>query len=206
MTWGEIELLSIQKMFLNTDSITTDDLTSMKTNKKYAIYLNAMPATANEAIRIILTRGKSYIKVYQLSGSDADPDTSNDDVYCFDLSDVLDDYKSLERVYKDVEDYKGYVIRFNRYLYLPKDLVDNKSLSIGYSSYPKKITSATSDNYKIDLPLDMLNLLPLYIASELYKDDDISLATVYRNEFEVELENLNRDADHEEFTSINGWL
>lgn len=206
MTWGEIELLSIQKMFLNTDTISVDDLPSMRTNKKYAIYLNAMPATANEAIRIILTRGKPYIKTYQLSSSDADQDMSYDEVYCFDLSDILDDYKSLERVYKGVDDYKGYIIRFNKYLYLPKNLVDEGSLSIGYDCYPKKITSATSDNYKIDLPLDMLNLLPLYIASELYKDDDVSLATVYRNEFEVELENLNPDADHEEFTSINGWL
>lgn len=32
---------------------------------------------------------------------------------------------------------------------------------------------------------DVAVLLPLYMASQLYKDDDNSIATIYRNEFEV---------------------
>lgn len=206
MTWGEIQILAIQKMFLNTESIETADLASMKTNKKYAIYLNAMPATANEAIRVILTRGKPYIKMEALNSKDANKDLSDENNYCFELNEMFDDYKSITTIFNGVNDYKGYIVRFNKYLYLPKDLVDNGNLSIGYESYPSTITSATNDNKKIDLPLDMLNLIPIYIAGELYKDDDIQLATVYRNEFEAELEGLRRDVDKEEFISINGWL
>ena len=32
---------------------------------------------------------------------------------------------------------------------------------------------------------------PLYLASELYKDDDVSLATAYRNQFETELDYIS---------------
>jgi hypothetical protein len=48
----------------------------------------------------------------------------------------------------------------------------------------------------------------MYMASQLYKDDDNSISTVYRNEWEVAFERLsqNSNAPHkEEFTSESGW-
>lgn len=54
----------------------------------------------------------------------------------------------------------------------------------------EKITDDTDVNHEIDLPEDACVLIPLYIASQLYKDDDISQATAYRNEFEVGLQDL----------------
>ena len=43
-------------------------------------------------------------------------------------------------------------------------------------------------------------------ASQLYKDDDVSLATQYRNEFEVGVDNVFTPTDTLEFTSKSGWL
>lgn len=206
MTWGEIQLFSIQKMFLNTNNITVDDLPMMRNDKKYAIYLNAMPATANEGIRILLTRGKPEIKMYSIKKNEADKNLSTEDVYCFDLSDILDDFNNLHCVYCNLKEFGEYIIRFGKYLYLSKDILDVCDISVSYESFPSPITLSTGDNKKIDLPLELANLLPLYIASELYKDDDISLATVYRNEFETELENLRFPRTDESFVSINGWL
>ena len=40
----------------------------------------------------------------------------------------------------------------------------------------------------VDLPYNICAIVPLYLASELYKDDDISLSTSYRNQFETELD------------------
>ena len=35
----------------------------------------------------------------------------------------------------------------------------------------------------IEIDKEWLQLLPLYIAGELYKDDDLTLSTIYLNEF-----------------------
>ena len=47
------------------------------------------------------------------------------------------------------------------------------------------------------------------MASELYKDDDMGIATAYRNEFEVGFERLVNSANvnaYEEWTSESGWI
>lgn len=46
------------------------------------------------------------------------------------------------------------------------------------------------DGKEVNITNDVCVLLPLYMASQLYKDDDISLATTYRNEFELGLSEL----------------
>lgn len=62
----------------------------------------------------------------------------------------------------------------------------------------KHIDEKTKDDYEIELPEDACVLIPLYIASQLYKDDDISQATAYRNEFEVGLQDLYYNVDNQE--------
>ena len=66
----------------------------------------------------------------------------------------------------------------------------------------------TPDDYELALDPEVVTLLPMYMASQLYKDDDNSLSTIYRNEWEVAFERLsqNSNAPHkEEFTSESGW-
>ena len=53
-----------------------------------------------------------------------------------------------------------------------------------YNAWPPQITGETLDDYELPLTPDVAVLLPLYMASQLYKDDDNSIATIYRNEFE----------------------
>lgn len=60
------------------------------------------------------------------------------------------------------------------------------------------IDADTENDYKIELPEDACVLIPLYIASQLYKDDDISQATAYRNEFEVGLQDLYYNIENQE--------
>jgi hypothetical protein len=137
MTWGEIQIISLQKMFAKDEPITVNNLTELRNDDDCKWYLSAMPAVTNEAIQRI----KPYVM----------------------------------NLYKYDEENKKY----------------NKT-SI------TKIDSTTKDAYEIELPEEACVLIPLYIASQLYKDDDISQATAYRNEFEVGLQDLYINVENQE--------
>lgn len=80
---------------------------------------------------------------------------------------------------------------------------------IYYKAYPQQITSETLDSEVLAIDDEVAPLLPLYMASQLYKDDDNGIATSYRNEFEVAFERLkenNASPSAEKFTSESGWI
>ena len=90
-------------------------------------------------------------------------------------------------------------------LVVPKGI---ESVLVYYNAKPARITENTPDEQEIDLPEDAAALVPMYMASQLYKDDDLAIATTYRNEFETAFERLqNRQAENidTEFTSESGW-
>jgi len=92
-------------------------------------------------------------------------------------------------------------------LILPRD--HEGSYTIYYRAYPTEINTETEDEYELPLDPEVLAILPLYMASQLYKDDDNGIATSYRNEFEVAFERLRNSANRyakEEFVSESGWI
>lgn len=92
-------------------------------------------------------------------------------------------------------------------LVLDRDMVG--AFTIYYRAYPEQITALTEDTYELPIDIEVYTLLPLYMASQLYKDDDNGIATAYRNEFEVGFERLVNSANlsaYEEFTSESGWV
>lgn len=62
--------------------------------------------------------------------------------------------------------------------------------TVWYRAYPQTITTQTPDEETIDMPPDAAALIPLYIAAELYKEDELAMATVLRNEYEDGLQKL----------------
>ena len=79
---------------------------------------------------------------------------------------------------------------------------------IHYRAYPQMITLATPDEEELSLDPEVAALIPLYMASQLYKDDDNAIATVYRNEFEVGREALSNGPmlpKREKFVTSSGW-
>lgn len=95
----------------------------------------------------------------------------------------------------------------NKVLVLPRDKKGN--YTIYYKAYPDQITLGTDDEYVLPIDEEVATLIPLYMASELYKDDDNSIATGYRNEFEVAFERLSQKANvpvAESFKSSSGWI
>lgn len=314
-TWGEIQILAIQKMFLNNDSLDVANLETYRADRKYKLYLNSIAAVANEGLLRIMSVGRPLVKKYSLSfdipddvvdyGSYETYKVFNDDLeieggisksYYFeingnatikiqeDINGTWTDITTINHVASingSYETYKGLItntsdnnIRLlfegSDYLYYVRNValyncafefeddvfeytkkqkrdlkviipdlyeiisidfekdetkgvymgdyilegdntlvIDSKlkgNFIITYKAYPVKITDNTPDSYRFTQPAEMMALLPLYIASELYKDDDISQATIYRNEFETALINIRNIEEPLEFTSNSNWL
>ena len=126
-----------------------------------------------------------------------------------DLAEDFYQFKASE-LYKDDEN--GYEIADNCYQEADQIFVvarkDVGVYRIYYKAYPVRITMDTEDDYELPLDPEVAVLLPLYMASQGYKDDDNSIATVYRNEFEVAFDRLMNGVAmqrKEEFTSVSGW-
>lgn len=83
------------------------------------------------------------------------------------------------------------------------------SWTVYYYIYPLWVSINTPDGMELDLPPEMAALIPLYAASQLYKDDNLSIATQYRNEFEVGRAMLlppESGETGEPFSSVTGWI
>ena len=92
-------------------------------------------------------------------------------------------------------------------LVLDRDMIGN--FTIYYRAYPVELTNETEDDYELPLDPEVYAILPLYMASQLYKDDDAGIATTYRNETEVAFDRLVNSANlsaYEKFTSTSGWI
>lgn len=198
MTWYDVKLAALQKMFASdgTDISNPDEATKE--------YLNAMPHAANEAIEMLCTAGRYLRKSYMTSKDKGEALTVN-------LEYEVPDYWRMGNmeVYKLVDDtpepVDGVALYGGKYLVFPAEYEGD--FEFFYDAKPTTITLSTPDSKKIDLPDDAVVLLPLYIASQLYKDDDIAIATYYRNEFETAFERLTnpRTVSKESFTSNTGW-
>ena len=81
------------------------------------------------------------------------------------------------------------------------------SWKVTYYAYPQQITKTTPDETILSLDPEVVVLLPLYMASELLMEENLSMALTIRNKFETARELLrpNTDSGTVEFISESGW-
>ena len=144
-----------------------------------------MPQACNEAINYIINL-EPIIKVEELEK------TSENDKY--DLKEIISDYKKFYDINTE------YPVMWTM---LTKNIIringwTQGNIDIYYEAYPQKILETTSPQTKIDLEESFARIIPLYIAGELYKDDDLTLSTMYMNEF---MNNLNIMINNDNFTN-----
>lgn len=131
---------------------------------------------------------------------------SDDDVWeyvsekRYDLKDLVTDFYKLKDIvyqsgFNEVRYEKTANFHWEGDSVLVLGGMNKGSWKVSYYAYPQNITKDTADNTVLSLDPEVVVLLPLYMASQLYKDDDISLATQWRNEFEVARELLTPNAD-----------
>ena len=200
MNYGDLKLFVLQKMFAVTG-------TSVVVNSSTTPYINSMPSVTNEALQLCSTAGKYIIKSVDITQDGTDPGI----VKKYDLKALAPDFYSIgnNKVYfNDGTEYKPtteYSTEGASIFVVPSIKVG--TWTVYYNSYPTEITSATADNFVIDVDREVAAILPLYIASQLYKDDDVSLATQWRNEFESAFEKLvpTQTTPTVEFSVTWGW-
>lgn len=193
MTWGDIQLAVLHKLFVSDgQTILVNDSTSP--------YIAAMPLAANEGLMLLAACGKYIPKTIETETAEGVTDLS--------LNELAENFLSLREneVFLNGRHTDGYtLIGGERML-----LYGIGKWIIGYNAYPQKITQATDKDYVLDVPEDAAVLLPLYIAAELYKDEDPQTAAIYRNEFEAGREALlYRDtakSGHMCFESVSKWI
>lgn len=199
MTWGECKAAALRKMF-GSDGGRID-----YSEPGNADYIAAMPAAANEAMeRIVSTAGRPLRK-------SADIDIE-ENVQYLDMSEQVGDFRAFG------EYLEAYLVVGSglaaldtaaigrSILQLPKGV--SGTVRVFYDAVPEHITEYTNDAEELPLSDDCNVLIPLYLAGELYKDDDIGMATAYMNEFESRLSSLPANESGVRggsFTSLTGW-
>lgn len=190
MTWGECKLICLQTMFANEGP----ELVEADSNRDY---LYAMPGKANEAMLQLSLVGRPLLKSAKIAVGVEDESAAvtleeGTGLHMVTLTAYLPQFRGMQRLmlysggwYGDAEEYGR---EGDDVLVLPADVTGVYTL--WYKAYPETISIATEDETVLDVNEECASLVPLYMAAELYKDDDLSLATVLRNEYEDGLQKI----------------
>ena len=201
MTWKDVKLATLQKMF------SAEGLSINEADDSVSEYINAMPQAANEGLQLLCTAGKYLRRCHEFEPGAAG------ETRTVDLQEAVPDLYRTEQLevyaFDDAGEpvpVRGARLVAGRYLVLPDQ--PGGRLAFYYNAWPRPVTHTTPDEEELPLDPEVAVLLPLYMASQLYKDDDITLATMYRNEFEVAFSLLQRADTGEvggEFSCATGW-
>ena len=204
MTWGEIKLAALQHIYSNEGAALTKDDGNTD-------YLNAMPAFANEGLQILASVGKPVKKSYQIViSSSVTEEQKGDGVltlpvtnarYKINLSDYITDLRALipSEIYLEQDGEYGATDDWSLEgdnVFLIAGACEG-TWTLWYEAYPVTVTAATPEAQKMGLSREAEALLPLYIAYMCYKDDDLSMATQFHNDFEDGLTKLQYAASRE---------
>ena len=191
-TWKELQETCLRKMFrLDGVELVRDSSTNP--------YLNSMPSAANEAMRFLVTTGRFWKKCLTIEQNwDEAAQEGNllGGFVAYDLGTMVDDFYCLDNIKiaagNRYGDLVGYRMEGERILLIPADAAG--TIRVWYNAYPPKITAKTADDFEIGLPPEVAAMIAHYMAGQLYKDDDISIAQLYMNEFMTWLEELKVSA------------
>lgn len=154
------------------------------------------------------------VAIYKENFADEDSVVPFTEKVKYDMTELVEDFYMIdpqgiyfEGAYQKYLQTSDFYQEGTKTLVLDRDMIGN--FTIYYRAYPEQITADTDDEYELPIDPEVYALLPLYMASQLYKDDDNGIATTYRNEFEVGFERLTNSANlsaYEKFTSESGWV
>ncbi len=196
MTWQECKQIALQKLFC-AGSAGSEEVKQE--------YLAAMPAAASEGFwRLAAAR-----PLRRWAEFTAGPGPAR-----LDLAGLAWDHQNtgIPETYFEGPDgrltpLRGAAVAGGRWLCLPA-LPSAGRVWLAYQAKAPRLTEDTPEGWLLPLEEDACALLPLYIAGQLYKEDDLQLATYYMNEFETGLYALapaDKGVLADAFTSESGW-
>lgn len=198
------------------DDVLTDTLTIE--NSSYEIFKGLIENTEKKAVKFVFTTtypmSLKNVAIYKELFPTAEDVVPYTDKIRYDMSQLAEDFYMIdpqgiyfEGAYQNYLQTSDFYQEGTKTLVLDRDMIG--CFTVYYRAYPVQLTTETEDDYELPIDPEVYVLLPLYMASQLYKDDDNAIATAYRNEFEVGFERLVNSANlaaYEEFTSESGWI
>ena len=189
-TWGYIKDVALAKL----------DLTDVEANKQKLI--SKFPFYANEVITQVCSTVKpklSYVTfdvtkddLFKLKTMPEDFIAFADDVNTIEYIDA-DGQRILQYANDDMFSYKGY----NQLQFFTEG-----KFTISYKARWFMFTKDLRDDTVLNIPIDILECIPSYIAHQCYKVDDETKSNIFRNEFEVFFSRID-DSHFEQSTSIH---
>jgi len=187
-------------------------------SKTYKVFKGLISNVLKKPVKFEFTTlypmGLKNIAIYKESFATADDVVPFTDKIKYDMKVLAPDFYMIdpqgiyyEGAYQKYLQTSDFYQEGTKTLVLDRDMIG--SFTVYYRAYPEVLTKLTDDDYVLPIDPEVYTLLPLYMASELYKDDDMGIATAYRNEFEVGFERLVNSANinaFEEWTSESGWI
>lgn len=157
----------------------------------FEVVKGIIPNEEKKAVKIVFSGAYPYqfrnVALYDITFADDSSVWDYTPVLRIDLKEYADSFYRL--VTTDVVREKdGSYIKYKDYEWEGDSTLILNGLSEGnykvhYYAYPKEITDETSDDYELALDPEVAALLPVYIASELYEDDDSSMAYYFREQY-----------------------
>ena len=194
-TWGYIKDVSLAKL----------DLDEMEASEQNL--LSRFPFYANEAITQICSAVKpkySYAEfvitkndIGKIKSMPSDFISFGDDVSTIEYYDFMHN-KWIEECHDEDLIYKGY----NQLVFLKEG-----KYTISYNARWITFDKDMDNDFKLDIPNDILDCLPSYIAHQCYKVDDENKAAIFRNEFEMALARIDNTnfRQNKTFTIGGDW-
>ena len=203
------------QIYVDDVEVETVDIDNLNS---YEIFKGLIENTDKKPVKFVFTTaypmGVKNFAVYRQSFPTADDVAPFTSKIKYDLQELAPDFYMIdpqgiyyEGAYPKYLQTSDFFQEGTKLLILDRDMIGN--FTVYYRAYPVQFDADTEGTYELPIDPEVYALLPLYMASQLYKDDDNGIATAYRNEFEVGFERLVNSANlsaYEQFTSESGWV
>ena len=176
-TWKDIKLEALGLMFSRTDGGAVVALTS----EDVADFVNEMIDAANYALRDLATV-VPIVRVLRLAQQVAGLKKYDLRELAPDFMRLIDDRLAFEDGdrYESVDEYR---LEGGAVIVLPGR--ESGAYLLSYEAYPEEVRADTPEGQTFSLAPEALDLVPVYMASRIYGEEDISLATHYLNQYHV---------------------
>lgn len=184
MTLADIKISALKLMFAATgQDIVAANIDDYYDDTNFNDYLYQMNESINRCFDRLLNdeiAPQEIVEVEDYTTVDADGFTT------MDLTQITDLYKLDRVIYSYGSLYEGnceYILEGDTLI-----LADREGdYKLVYTKTMPYITDSTLDSATIDLPNEILRLIPYFIKGELYEEEDVNLAAVAMNVFEQRL-------------------
>lgn len=189
MRIGDIKVEALKLMFASYDyDFSVSDLSDMEGGEAYRDYLINMPGSINRAFGVLERRGVLPPKSHVITG--------NADTYdgvTVNMKEAVDDFLDVDRVsFKSIygEYYPSQPYSREGDTIMLSQLHRGDTYTVFYKPSIKRIDSSSKDADEVPIPDRIAELIPYFVKSELYREEDPEEASRARSLFDQGINEL----------------